>query len=398
MHSSSSIALAVIFSAVPACAQTIWKVVSGAGLPTAIAAASPGDVLLLNPGGLQSFEFEPFILNKGLTIRGNGSRPGYNPSYNYQVKLKIPPGETAHLEDLRFDSNYSPYGNLGTPVLVESGTVRFESCLITFGNGTSLTLRDANVTLADCTILGRGNIGSGPGIHATRSVLALRDSQVTGADAALHPGGWQGIASPAIVLRSSSLHAERSSLRGGSHGTQSFAGDGAPALDAAGSKAWLADCSLTGGSSTQGVGAPAIVNTSVVPIAMRSATLIAGNGAVKSTGPINPAAPLIRLALAPAWQRGVTSVLSLSGDSTASFGLWYAINEAAVLLPLVAEPVSSVGAISITGGVLDASGNASISIPVPNISLLQHTTVWFQAGSVSGSQVRVSTLAGGVVR
>src|SRR5262245_66605515 len=57
-------------------AQTTWTVTQQNGVQAAIAAAAPGDVILLpNTGGFP--DYTPFTVDKGGTMRGNRCRAGW---------------------------------------------------------------------------------------------------------------------------------------------------------------------------------------------------------------------------------------------------------------------------------------------------------------------------------
>lgn len=398
-HLVALVALGLATAGSRAPAQTVWTVTAWNGIPSAIAAASPGDVLLLVGGTT----YEPFLLDRGLSIRGNGATIGGGPSSpSGAVVVDIPAGQVAHLDDIRFTYGYSPFGSLGCPVSVR-GNVRIERCsFLSRNSATALTATAADLWIAASSITSGGTTSSGLAFSATDSRVTLRDCTVTGSNAGCHPSAgcsWSFAAQPAVVLGNGSLHAERTTLLGGNHTTTGFAGDGAAALQNAGGSLWLGDCMLVGGSSVAGAGATALVHNAAGAAALRQTQLVGGlPGGSGALGPIDPNAPLVRLELQPVWTRGATSTLTGRGDANAPFGLWIAPDLAPATIPLVVEPVWALTGANLTVAVLDAAGATTWSFAVPNLPALLHLPVWCQAVAGTSLPLRASSLAGGLVR
>ncbi|MFY9343573.1 MAG: hypothetical protein WAT39_13845 [Planctomycetota bacterium] len=396
--SSASLALVLPFAAT---AQTVWNVTAPNGIPAAIAAASPGDVIVLTNG----VYYDPFYLNRGLTIRGNGAVIGSGPgSPGGAVTVAIPPGQIAHLDEIQFTYGYSPFGTSGCPVGV-SGVVRIDRCaFLTRNYVTAFTASNAQVTMVASTITSGGTTSSGFALEAhNNSRLVLRDCTVTGSDAGCHAVGCFVGTFPAVtaaVLTNSSLHAERTSFSGGHHLNMAFPGDGGSGIDATNCLLWLADCTVTGGSSAAGLGATALQQAGTTAADLRQTQLVAGTpGGLPSTGPVNPAAPLLRLLLQPVWTRGQGSALTLRGDPNAPFGLFLTPATSHVTIPgAVVEPVLAGGAVALAAGLLDPAGDAAFTILVPNVASLLHAPVWCQAVSGMAFPLRASTIAGGLIR
>ncbi|MFY9344033.1 MAG: right-handed parallel beta-helix repeat-containing protein [Planctomycetota bacterium] len=383
--------------------QTVWNVPAFASIQAAIAAASPGDILVLtNAGGYP--DYVGFVLDKGLTIRGNGARIGGDPSGSIPsstITINVPAGQVAHLERLECTYSYSPIGSVGgAKVVVQGGTVRFEQCTILRQNyEDAMTISDANVTVVDSSIHHIGSLGAARGLVATNSNVTLRGCSVRGSDDACHPWygcgvGWSE-AESAAEITSSMLHAEGTTFRGGNHVNAAVAGNGGAALVATGSRVWLAGCQLIGGA----LGATALVNNGPSTVELRQTSLQGGSpSGVPSTGPVDPTAPLLRLELAPPWQRGVTTTLTCRGDANAVFGLCLAPDVTPTTLAFLVEPVWALTGTAIQVGVLDVAGLATFPVAVPNVASLQHRTVWCQAASGLVFPLRASTIAGGVIR
>jgi hypothetical protein len=395
-----------ILGALPCFAQTVWNVPqTPLAIQAAIAAASPGDVLVLTDGpGLP--DHGGFTLDKGLTIRGNGASIGSYMGAPWQgatneIVVNVPPGQVAHLENLRCTYSYSPVGSLGTKVVVQGGTVRFEGCTIANGPGV-VSVTNANLTLVSCHVTGYSLLAT-PAIAATNANVTLTNCFVTGANAGCHPSGC-GVATwaaqPGIALVGSTLRVDYSTINGGNQAFTSVPGTGAPALVVAGaSRVWLMASNLIGGSSQVAPGGTALVNNGPIAVETRQTGLQGGvpNGA-PSSGPLDPTAPLLWLTQAPVWTRGVTSTLTFSGNANAVYGLALAPDTAPAALPLVVEPVWAVTGVFLAMGTLDGLGVATYPVAVPNVAALEHMGVWCQG--VSGLQLplRASTIVGGVVR
>lgn len=384
----------------PLAAQSTWTVTTAGGVQAAINAATAGDVILLpNTGSLP--DYYPFTVDKGLTIRGNGCTIGYDPNAStFTLAVSLPPGQRAVLDGLDLHYGYSPFGSLGCAIVVTGGTVSIERCVLQKGNGTALSVSSATVVVEGCQIVAQGNIGSGRGIQATASNLTLRDCIVRGADATTHPvTGNPSICQTAVQLTSSVLHAERTSFTGGSNPLTAVVGDGAHAIVADDSSVWLADCDLTGGTTTQGVGGTALVNNGSVTAELAQTTLVGGTpGGSASSGNVDLAAPLMRLGLAPAWQRGANSTLSIRCEPNAFYGVWFTNDVAPTRVPLVIEPVWFVNGFVVQSGVLDGAGRASRNVGVPNSVALQYVNVWCQAIGGLSLPLHASTVAGGMIR
>ncbi|MFY9343574.1 MAG: hypothetical protein WAT39_13850 [Planctomycetota bacterium] len=388
--------LALTLGAAPP-AQTVWTVNPGNPIQPAIQAASPGDVVVLTYGF-----YDPFYLDRGLTIRGNGAMVGSQVPPWGSVTVAIPPGQVAHLDAINFFQGVSPGSAIGCPVAL-GGNVRVDRC--TFLSRTwapALSIGNAQVVIGGSSVIAGVWTGSGVALQAFGSQITLRDSSVTGAWAGCHPSGcWtQFAATNAAVFQNCTVHAERTTFLGGSHMIAPLTGDGAAAIDDTGGILWLADCTVTGGSSAAGNGATALVHAGTTPVELRSTQLIAGTpGGGTSTGALNPTAPLLRLQLQPVWTRGMTSTLTLRGDPNALHALFLTPAATAASVPsVVVEPAWTAGAVALAAGMLDAAGDAVYIVPVPNVASLLHAPVWCQAASGAVFPLRASTIAGGVVR
>lgn len=378
-------------------AQTVWTVTSPSGIQAAIYAASPGDILVLT-GGLT---YDVFQLDRGLTIRGNGATVGGAPQ---GVNVYPPPGQVAHLDSLNFTGGPGPWGSIGCPVIINR-EVRIDRCAFLSRTSTpALTVGGAQAVIVNSSITASGLVGSAVALECSQALVMLRDCTVTGSNASCHPFFGCGSAFPATDAARflfCAVHAERTTFLGGSHATPT----GFPAIGAAGIRdtvgtLWLADCTITGGSSISGgIGGTALLHTGPTAVDLRACQLIAGTpGGGTSTGPQNPTAPLLRLQLQPVWTRGQVTTLTLHGDPNTLHALFLTPAPVAFATPLVVEAVWATGATALAAGLLDSAGDAVHAYAVPNSAALEHAPVWCQGVSGSTFPLRASTLAGGVVR
>lgn len=390
-----SITAAFLLSAA-ATAQTVWTVPTP-DIQSVVDQASPGDVIVLAAaGGLP--DYRGFTLNKGLTIRGNGATIGASASsttlLDYQITINIPADQVAHIEDIDTSYAYAPWGTSGCRVVVLGGSVRFEDCRLFASSALSVT--NADVVVSGGSIFGHPVNDSRFALRATNSRLTLRNCTITGNDSAC---GYPACAPlytavPGIIAAGCVVNAERVRVRGGSQGA--VLSLGAPAVDLSSSVAYFKDCNLAGGNGVNGGNALSILGPAPE---LRNTTLIGGSpGGTSSNGPLITNNALTSLDLAPGWQRGAATTLTVRGLPSATFGLFLTPAVSPTATPLVVEPAWILDAMGWSSGVLDSQGFATETILVPNDPVLQHATVWFQAVSGLAFPLRASTLAGGVVR
>src|SRR5262245_48125392 len=393
-------------------AQTTWTVTQQNGVQAAIAAAAPGDVILLpNTGGFP--DYTPFTVDKGVTIRGNGCRVGWplGASTTYDLTILVPAGERAHLDGLDLTWSQHSFGNFGMRLVHNGGVLSVQRCNVLYVGGDAVLVAAGAVVFQSCSLhaqrlSGYPTLGTAAGLLVQGGDVTVRDSSVRGLDAGFF---WFGPvhmvpmpAHPGADVAGGSMHAERSTFVGGSGIITSLTFlAGACGLRTSGSAAvWLGDCTLVGGS-TSGVflGGPALCNNGSTTAQLANVTLSPGwPSAPPSTGSANPAAPLIRLALTPAFQRGATSTLSFAGEPGALFVLGLALDSAPTLHPFLVEPVWIVNNVAVALGLLDAAGGATLAVAVPATASLEHQLVWCQAVSGFGLPLHASTIAGGLIQ
>jgi hypothetical protein len=405
-------------------AQTTRIVTQPNGVQAAIQASAPGDIILLpNTGGAP--DYLPFTVDKGITIRGDGCRIGHAlpgiATASDALVVNVPGGQRAHLDGLDLSVSYSAIlGNTGLGLVVGGGSVTLQRCTIRRRVGDAIQVAAGTLLCQSCTIesacltnLGgltaAAALAGGNGIVGNGANVCLRDCTVRGSDLSVFwtfgAGGQQFSFWPAgsgVVINDGTLHAERTFFFGG-RGTVGPASpqvhSGAPGLYALGAaRVWLADGSATGGNSTNGAtGAAGFLNMSSIAADVQGMAFQGGSpSGWGSFGPVN-AAPLARLTVDPAWQRGVTSTLTVRGSALALFGFALALDPTPTLQPFAIEPLWLLNNVWITGGLLDGAGAASVGVAVPNVPSLQHQVVWCQALSGTGLPLRATTPGGGLI-
>lgn len=380
-------------------AQSTWTVTSPTGVQAAIDAASPGDIILLpNTGGV--VDYECFSVAKGVTIRGNGCRIGARSAASTLTALvvSVPSGQRAHLDGLDLGYGWHPqFGNVGTTLQVYGGTLTVQRCALRQRALSAANIADADVGFENCTIWAEAGGYPGQGINAANARIELHDCSVRGAGATVVMFGLGG--QPALYLVNSSVHAERTTIQGGGNTYPNVGISAAEGIVMTGaSRMWLADCAVVGGSSSFAGGMPALSNNTTTAVEVANTTLQAGApGGTAVFGPVTPA-PLMRLALAPDFQRGTTSTFTFQGQPNALYGLVIALDTAASFVPRIVEPIWFVNGIPIVSGLLDGNGAATHAVAVPNVPALQYATIWGQAIGGNSLPLRASTAIGGMIR
>lgn len=389
--------LVSLFCCVAATAQTVWSVSGYTSIQPAIDAASPGDVIELT-NGPAFWDYQPFLLDKGLTIRGNGCRIAADPSTPYAnswIRVALPPGQVAYLEDIDGFAAYSGgSADVGTPIEVLAGTLHLDG--YTFrGHRIGLVATDATVVMSRSSLISDGTGNVLPAVDASNCSLTVHDcvlegGTVSGLSFGMTPG-------PAVRMTDSTLHAENSTFVGG--GDVSYFADGAPAIDATNCQAWLASCVLVGGDSALGAGGAALQNLGPNAFDLSATTLTPGlPGGAPSVGPVDPNVTMLRLDVTPAWTRGLTSTVTIEGAPGAFYSLWVAPDVLPTQLPLLHEPVWALAGGPVLSGLLAPTGSAAHDVLIPNLAALQHVPVFAQA--VGGVQfpLRASVVGGNPVR
>jgi hypothetical protein len=330
----------------------------------AIAAASPGDFVIVLPGSYQNFTLS-FSLTVVAMLPGTVNVVG-TPFTHTNVSLPV--GQ-AHFVGLALQQ-----------VQVQ-GRATFDTCTID-GSTSIFTapfyLIGAEVHLQSCIVrsiaASAGNLGT---MWVTNSEVTAIDCTFEGPPATPTISGGT-----AVTLHTSRLRASRSTFTAGTG-----AGTGsAPALSTwqGGSIAYLADSTLVGNATCPIVGGSGrharctlMPNCSAWP-----AGSVLG---ISRQQPLQNGTPFVlELRTAPGMPIGIFAALDLA--NTPVPGL-----EQSALLPLAGAWIA--GAV-----VADATGFATASWPIPAGSQFVHRSLWFQAVDPSSLLLQASAVTGGVIR
>ncbi len=351
-----SLACSLALAVGTAAAQTVHQVGIGGfmTIDAAIAAASPGDTILVAPG-----QHAPFTLQKGLTIRGFSSTQIITFG-NFHPTAHIPAGQKAHLAGLAFTSLFC------------SGDVTIDSC--SFSTIPRLVLTQATVHLQRCTVLG--------------TMLNL---------------GWS---TAPISLQDSELYATNSSFRG-IDGL--FTGTGAMTL--VNSK--LYGSQLTIESGTGPAADPALTADATSEVVLCDSTILGPTGGcplIASQGRLDrctlspacsplPTLPVLGISQQINPQIGQHLVVAFRSAPGDLIFVWAAFELAPQHVPFLQGPalLPLASAFPLTTLVADANGNAGAHWPVPFNLSLQHHQVWLQGVQGTSLPLPASVAVGGLL-
>ena len=320
-------------------------------ITAAIAAASPGDVVLVQPG-----TYQPFTLTIGLTIRAvvPGTvhvQGGWGPLSN------VVAGQAAHFVGLDFDW------------LFVGGRLTLDSC--TLISPAALSSQPLSGYLAEVHLV-RGLPGNAPSaaVHLNNSEMTATGCTFVGPDA-----NWLGPAGAAVELFASTLRASDSTFTGGTGSpnyTRAVWGDAASTI-------WLADSTL-------------VSNSTACPIS-------ASNGRhARCTLTPNcasiPAGPVLGIRAPQPLQNGMPFVLELRTTPGALVGVWVAFDLANMPVPLLEQTLL----LPIAGAWSAGFFVADPSWPIPAGPAVVNRSLWFQAFDASSAPLQASGIAGGIVR
>ncbi|MCA8947929.1 MAG: hypothetical protein KDE27_00405 [Planctomycetes bacterium] len=387
-------------------AQTTLLVGPGgfADIGAAIAAASPGDFVVVAGGG-----YPPFTLNKGLTITaapGAIVRIGNVGLALATTRFVIPSGQQALVEGIEF-RNQLIFGYTQV-VTVDGSEIEFSDCLFegqAYLPDAVLTIRDSDVVMHRCNVAGGGRLrvnqsgAGGDGLRLERSRLAA--TLTTFAGGHLH---WDfiGKGGDAILAVDSQVQLSHCIATGGNN---DFISPGWPPGNGMvvhpTSAVWLADCIVLGGHGNAGAGATALVNLSPIPVELARTTLGGGSGSPAgsaSTGAV-VTAPLLGAYSSGSFVRGNGWQATFAAPPSTPI-----IALAAPLLapgadPRIAQPIwFPPGSTPAFAGVTDGTGRAVFATAVPNDPALLHRSAWLSAFAGTALPLEGAPPLGGVVR
>lgn len=331
-----------------------------ATIGAAIAAAAPGDIVVVQPGS-----YTMLGLDKGLTIRAATAGTVTISSFA-GTNIHVPPNETAHFVGLDFRSLVQTFDS----------AVTLDHCTMITGGGVLVT-RDSRIHLQECLL----QIVPFP-IGSSNAPLVAHDSSISAVDTTFAGAtGQTAVATSGIKLFASSLQASHCTISGGGPW---------PLVDGlvadAGSTVWLSDSSVSSDPAACPIAAPNAAGH------MARTTLAPNCGAL-------PIGPLL----------GVTRPLPLTTGSTFVLAFRYDPNEPIAIFanvgldeqhgPLFAQPVrlaTDCWAAGMT--VANGAGSATASWTVPPVLALVDRAVWLQGFAGLTAPIELSPVVGGVIR
>lgn len=380
-------------------AQTTITVPNGADLAPYIAAAAPGDTLLLGA------RHPNFTLHKGLHLVGNGTV--IEPQQASQLStVQIPAGQRACLSDLQFPilANLGNMSFMGSEVLIH-GDVRLEGCSFSTMYR-AMTVSGGNVLLRNCQLY--ADFGGDP-LLVTGGVCSVIGTTATGNDGLQVYMLGSHDASPGIRQTGGTLWIAHSTLIGGDIGFMFGQPvlSGKPALLVSGGTAFVVDSTLTGGAGAQYMGFPVPAHSAIEAVGQvgyARCNLLGGAGsppAPPTTGNATSVPNLLAIQATGTMNQGSTfQIQATAGASGQILAIAASLETSVSTNPLAAQPVLGGGTNLIVQTVAAAPANGSIvtsSLSVPAIPALRGIFVTWQAFQWDSPIVQASPLVGSVV-
>ena len=354
--------IAAFASSVPS--QSTLTVGPGAhpNVDAAIAAASPGDVVVVLPGAYPSF-----AVTKGVTIRPAvaGTVSFVSPFFPTHISAQIPPGQTAHLAQLPLPT-----------LIVTGGRLAAVDC--TIGPNHVAVLGGSLVVLEGCAVTTTLSVGSAIYVDQQSELVAVDTTVSFTPNVPIPTAGTKS----AVEVVGSRFRGSRLdvSVFNGPFGTAGPAvrGDGA-------SEVWLSDCTLLGGAGGCALDGTAGRHDRCV-LTPPCSTLPSGFilGAHRVSPLINGGVFAVDFTLQPGMAVGVFTAETFASQV-------YVQLEQSLLLPAAsAYPLAAL--------VANPQGVASASWLVPAGPQFVDRTLWLQGFSGFTLPLQASPLVGGVVR
>ena len=382
--------------ALPLTAQSVLRVGPGqtyADIPAAIAAAAPGDLVLIAAG-----TYSIFKLDKGLTLRPSpvsaAVMVGVN-TLSAPSVVEVPIGQRAHLEhlDMRQPVVVRDPVVVGPPTGVSTaGVVSFTEVTVLGG----VRVEGAALAMHRCDINGFG--GHGVSL-AGASTFSASQCTISASSA------WFLLPAPAGIFAgdTSKVMVSDCTIEGGFiGGVHSIAALGSGITLTGAAKAWCVDSSVLAFQAPLfSPAAPGISNQSTQPITIERTSMVGSQGnAGSSVGAVQNSL-VLGLAMSQPLVRGSTTQLNFGTRPGlpvivhGSLGLG-----APMIYPSIAQSDWGFQSNSITLGFLVANtqGQASLPISLPNSVWLQDLPLWFCGWSGLSLPVQLSPVVGGLVQ
>ncbi len=334
-------------------------------IQAAISAASPGDIVRVDPG-----THGPFTLDKGLTIIGSAAGGTTILSFGstFAPTVTVPAGQVAHLVDLAFMT-----------MTIGGGQVTLDRCAFT-GSQPRLVIANAVVHMQHCGFQGAGNVTAPfPPLMLDTAEVFASDCVVRGLD-----GTPFALPGTAIAINASTFHGTGMTIAAGT-GASPVA---VPAVVAdAASTVQLCDSTITATSAT-------------CPV-MASRGGLARCTLLPNCSPLPPL-PMLGVSrtssLPP--QIGQTLSLAFHSDPGALVFPWASLGLTVTRVPVLTSALLLDLNTAFPAGLLvaDASGLAVGAWSIPATTALQYRTIWLQGFCGTSLPLASSVAVGGTIR
>ncbi|MBX3463430.1 MAG: hypothetical protein KF830_09675 [Planctomycetes bacterium] len=366
--------LPVVAVGIPA--QAIHLVGPG-GLPeigSALAIASPGDVVHVLPG-----TYAPFTVSIGCTIRGltPGSVHVQDATVPASVHVAPPPGQVVHFAELAF--SFPGGGNFE----ITGGRVTLDRCtLLSMGSvsGASLNITNADVHLQGCTVSCNHQFGFSPAVRATTARVTAIDSHFFGSPIGM---GFYYSTAPGIDATNTTLHVASCSIQSGVYGVGQV-----PGLRANGGQVWLSDCTVAGrlACAIGGTGPVLADRCSLSP--------------VMASCPPPPAGGLLGIERPQPLQTGAAFTLVFKTIPNSYAAVFASPELTTLTIPGLHAQTQwlGVGVFDLGAVFADSLGRATATWQLPSVPDFVDQTLWFQGVTGFAFPLQLSPVAGGLIR
>ena len=334
----------------------------------ALAAAAPGDIVLIQTGA-----YNGFTVDKGVTIRAQGTvAVEQQLGLPATIDCDIPAGQTLHIVGIE----------LRLPMVVSSGRVTMDRCsfsaVFSIVPTETVAVSGSALHLVNCDITGAS---------AMLPVLRASHADVTMAGGRIR-SEFFGTLAGVVELDSSRFHASEAEIVNGQ-----YAWGGPAVLARSGSEAWLSDSTL----DTRGQ-AQCAIDAVASTVRTDRCTLLQAAGVSCFAG---TPGPLLGVSQPGPLAIGSTFALDFRSEPNG----FVAVFASPVLGtvdwgPLLAQPSWLDDQQSFLATVVpaDATGAASVSWQIPNNPAFVDLSLWLQGVSGPVLPLQGSPVVGGVVR
>ncbi len=380
MRPTSCHLAALVVASTVAVAQTTHIVGPGsfAQIAAALAAAAPGDTILVHPGN-----YTGFTASVGVTIRAVTSGTVFVTSL---TTVNCPAPQRVHLLDLDTGDVY-----------VQNATCTFDGCRVlqTSLNGPAVYADQAVVFFQGCVVGRNGTpqgafLSTASGVYANHATVSAIDTTFRGRDRDyLNFAASAGV----YLTNGSTLHASGCTMRGGDG--VSTSPSIAVGLRATNSTAWVTDSTLIGGSAYNLPGMPPTAcPTDATTGRLSRCTFIPAN----CTPVIATNGDGVGVHRTAPWQTNATFTLGVRGPASTFVGVFGSSDVDVFSIPVLEQPglLGLATVIPITVLLTDGTGAANVSWAIPGGTA--GLSLWLQVVADGQAPLATSAVAGGVVR